>query len=119
MGIQLAKQIYELTGKSPQQEVYGLTNQLRRASVSVPSSIAEGQARKLPGEFRHFLRVALGSLAEMDTLLVIASEPGYVAESQVTSIKGELVEIRKKIYALINNLPSQRSYMLQRSTAVN
>jgi four helix bundle protein len=105
MAIQLAKQIYELTGKFPQQEIYGLTNQLRRAAVSVPSNIAEGQARKLPGEFRHFLRIALGSLAEMDTQLIIASELEYVGVAQVAGFNSELVEIRKKIYALINSLP--------------
>ncbi len=105
MAIQLAKRIYELTKEFPQQEVYGLTNQLRRAAVSVPSNIAEGQARKLPGEFRHFLRIALGSLAEMDTQLVIATELGYIADAQSASFNSGLVEIRKKIYALINSLP--------------
>lgn len=105
MAIQLAKQIYEKTREFPQQEVYGLTNQLRRAAVSVPSNIAEGQARKLPGEFRHFLRIALGSLAEMDTQLVIASELGYIAGAQSVSLNGDIVELRKKIYALINSLP--------------
>lgn len=105
LAIQLAKHIYEVTGKFPQQEVYGLTNQLRRAAVSVPSNIAEGQARKLPGEFRHFLRIALGSLAEIDTQLVIASELGYVDNDQEISFNREIIEIRKKIYALINSLP--------------
>lgn len=105
MGIQMAKHIYEMTGKFPQKEVYGLSNQLRRAVVSIPSNIAEGQARKLPGEFRHFLRIALGSLAEVDTQLVIASELGYIAGVQSASSNSEIVELRKKIYALINSLP--------------
>lgn len=79
-GIKVAKEVYSLTGKFPRQEVYGLVDQLRRASVSVPSNIAEGQARRLPAEFRRFLRIALGSLAEIDTQLVIANELGYVKE---------------------------------------
>jgi four helix bundle protein len=105
MGIGLAMQVYELTGKIPQHEVYGLTNQLRRAAVSVPSNIAEGQARKFPGEFRRFLRIALGSLAEIDTQLVIATKLGYVADRDIFNLNHELIELRKKIYALINNLP--------------
>ena len=66
-GIQLAKEIYVLTAHFPKDELYGLTNQIRRAAVSIPANIAEGQARKLPGDFRHFLRISLGSLAEAIT----------------------------------------------------
>ena len=104
-GIQLAKQIYDLTGRFPQSEVYGLANQLRRAAVSVPSNIAEGQARKLPGEFRRYLRMALGSLAEIDTQLVLATELGYLTDGDVSRLNSELIDLRKKLYALINSLP--------------
>lgn len=66
-GITLVKEIYILTQKFPQFEIYGLANQLRRAAVSIPSDIAEGQARQHPNEFRQHLYIALGSLAEVET----------------------------------------------------
>jgi four helix bundle protein len=70
--IRLAKAVYKLTEKFPKHEIYALGDQVRRAVVSVPSNIAEGQARKAPGDFRRFLHIALGSLAEVDTQLVLA-----------------------------------------------
>jgi len=73
-GIRLAIAVYPLTEKFPRHEMYALADQIRRAVVSVPSNIAEGQARKAPGDFRRFLHIALGSLAEVDTQLVLAQE---------------------------------------------
>ena len=73
-GINLVKEIYLLSNKFPQKEVYGLSNQIRRAAISIPSNIAEGQARQHTAEFRQALYIALGSLAEVDTQLVIAQE---------------------------------------------
>ncbi|MGE5249254.1 MAG: four helix bundle protein [Bacteroidota bacterium] len=69
--IKLAKEVYILVGHFPRQETYALGDQIRRAAVSVPSNIAEGQARKVPAEFRRFIHIALGSLAELDTQLVL------------------------------------------------
>ena len=66
-------EIYTMTQHFPAEERYGITNQLRRAAVSVPSNIAEGQARFSPKEFRHFLSQARGSLAEIETQLIIVS----------------------------------------------
>jgi len=76
-GIKLAKVVYKLAEKFPKHETYALADQIRRAVVSVPSNIAEGQARKAPGDFRRFLHIALGSLAEVDTQLVLAQELIY------------------------------------------
>jgi four helix bundle protein len=104
-GIKLAKMIYSLTGKFPRQELYGLTDQIRRASVSVPSNIAEGQARRQPGQFRHALHIALGSLAEVDTQLVLALEFGYLNKVDLAEVEALITELRKKIYTLINSLP--------------
>ena len=84
--IQLAKVIYKLTEKFPKHETYALADQIRRAAVSVPSNIAEGQARKAPGDFRRFLHIALGSLAEVDTQLVLAQEFGYLQKSDVDEL---------------------------------
>ena len=77
-GIKLAKAVYKLTEKFPRQETYALADQIRRSVVSVPSNIAEGQARKAPADFRRFLHISLGSLAEVDTQLILAQEFGYL-----------------------------------------
>ena len=105
--IKLAKAIYKLTEKFPKQETYALADQIRRAAVSVPSNIAEGQARKLPGDFRRFLHIALGSLAEMDTQLVLAQEFGYLSKDDIEGIDEQIQDLRKKLYALFNNLPAR------------
>jgi len=105
--IKLAKTVYKLTEKFPKHEVYALADQIRRAVVSVPSNIAEGQARKAPGDFRRFLHIALGSLAEVDTQLILAQEFGYLTKEDVDSMDTQIQELRKKLYALINSLPAR------------
>ena len=107
--IKLAKIIYKLTGKFPKQETYALADQIRRAVVSVPSNIAEGQARKAPGDFRRLLHIALGSLAEVDTQLVLAQEFGYLSKDDVDGIDEQIQDVRKKLYALINSLPPRKT----------
>ncbi len=104
-GIELVKEVYVLTRGFPRYEMYGLADQLRRSAVSVPSNIAEGQARQHTGEFRQFLHIALGSAAEVDTQLIIASELGYVSREQIASVEQLVVEIRKMTYTLIARLP--------------
>lgn len=76
-GIELVVQIYEITSKFPKTEIYGLTSQLRRSAVSVPSNIAEGAARNSDKEFIQFLYISLGSLSELETQLIIAEKIGY------------------------------------------
>ena len=104
--IKIAKAVYELTGKFPKHEVYALADQIRRAAVSVPSNIAEGQARKSPGDFKRFLHIALGSLAEVDTQLVLAQEFGYLNKEDIAFMDEKIQNLRMKLYALINTLPS-------------
>lgn len=104
--IKIAKAVYELTVKFPKQEMYALADQLRRAAVSVPSNIAEGQARKSPGDFRRFLHIALGSLAEVDTQLVLAQEFGYLSKGDIDPMDEQIQTLRMKLYALINSLPA-------------
>lgn len=106
-GIQLAKAVYKLTEKFPRQETYALADPIRRAVVSVPSNIAEGQARKAPGDFRRFLHISLGSLAEVDTQLVLAQEFGYLSREDVDVLDEQIQSLRKKLYALINSLPAR------------
>jgi len=83
----LVEHVYQLTRAFPQSETYGLTSQIRRAAVSVPSNIAEGAARSSPKELRQFLSVAQASLSELDTLMDIAGRVGYVKDVQSTSIR--------------------------------
>jgi len=82
-GIRLVKQIYQLTGEFPSSEKYGLVAQMRRAAVSVPSNIAEGQARHTTKEFIQFVSYAEGSAAELETQIIIAIELGYCSNPKV------------------------------------
>ncbi len=107
-GIELVKAVYALTRTFPKHETYALADQLRRSSVSVPSNIAEGQARQHTGEFRRFLYIALGSAAEVDTQIVIAQELGYISEQEAAVIQQLVVEIRKMTYTLISRLPKKQ-----------
>lgn len=105
-GIDLVKSVYALIAKFPKYENYGLADQLRRSSISIPSNIAEGAARQHTGEFKQFLHIALGSAAEVDTQIVIASELGYITQQEAESITEAIVEIRKMTFALISHLPN-------------
>jgi four helix bundle protein len=107
-GIELVEAVYALTHKFPQHETYALADQLRRSSVSVPSNIAEGQARQHTGEFRQFLYTALGSAAEVDTQITIAHDLGNISETEALDIQQRVVEIRKMTYTLIARLPRDR-----------
>ena len=86
--MQLVREIYDATGAFPKEELYGLTNQLRRAAVSVPSNIAEGQARLSAGKFRQFLSHARGSLVEIETQLDCRRSwlPGSSEERRSTQV---------------------------------
>ena len=76
--IDLVATVYQATDSFPQREVFGLTNQMRRAAVSVPSNIAEGQGRSTTKDFLHFLSVARGSLQELETQIIIAHRLSYL-----------------------------------------
>ena len=103
-GISLVKDVYGITNKMPREEGYGLTNQIRRSAVSIPSNIAEGQARQHAKEFKQFLYVALGSLAELETQLVIAEQLKYIRREDLRSLSDKIIEIRKMISGLISRL---------------
>ncbi len=77
-------------------------------NISIPSNIAEGQARRFTTEFRQFLYVALGSLAELDTQTVIANKLGYLSAEQLQGIESDITEIRKMLHVLIAHLPRNR-----------
>ena len=90
-------QIYEITSKFPSDEKFGLTNQLHRASVSIPSNIAEGSSRSSNKDFSRFLEIAIGSGYEVETQLLIASDLEFINASELEAIIKELNEIIKMI----------------------
>jgi four helix bundle protein len=99
-GIELTKDIYALTQRFPTGEKFGLVSQLRRAAVSVPSNIAEGQARRSSAEFSQFLSVSLGSLAELETQLIIVKELQLAAEPRVDPLIAQIHELQKMLHSL-------------------
>jgi four helix bundle protein len=101
---------YKLSELFPQHEIYGLTQQLRRAAVSVPANIAEGRARKGSREFGHFLSISLGSLAELQTHLEIAERLDYVDPLSATNVREQLDEVGKMLSGLKRSL-EERSLM--------
>ena len=103
-GIVLVKDIYEITKKFPKYERFILINQILRAAISIPSNIAEGQARHYSKEFRQFLYMALGSLAELDTQLTIAVELKYITNENLNGIGEKIVELRKMIMGILSKL---------------
>jgi len=100
----LVADVYRLTDGFPKREVYSLTDQIRRAAVSVPSNIAEGQAHFSKAEFLHFLRHAAGSLAELETQLLLAERLQYVSSDQVDALIKQVAEVGKLMNGLINSL---------------
>jgi carbamoyl-phosphate synthase large subunit len=105
-GMNLAKLVYKLTMRFPAEERYGLTSQLRRAAISVPSNIAEGQARRGTNEFLQFLSIAEGSLAELDTQLLLSVELGFAKQADVDPALKEIDELQKMLVALKRKLSS-------------
>jgi four helix bundle protein len=96
--------VYRLTQAFPREETYGLTNQIRRAAVSNPSNIAEGQGRLNTGEFRQFLGIARGSNCELVTQLEIARALGYGDVQKIDEAEGFANEVGKMVDAILNSM---------------
>ncbi len=100
----LAIEVYSITKGFPRDEIYGLTSQLRRSAVSVPSNIAEGQGRATKGEFIQFLCHARGSLFELETQCVIAKELGYIAPGIEELVTARTTEVARILNGLLTSL---------------
>lgn len=100
----LVTSVYRVTEAFPKREVYSLTDQIRRAAVSVPSNIAEGQAHFSKAEFLHFLRHSSGSLAELETQILIAERLEYTGRTEAEALLAQVVEVGKLLNGLINSL---------------
>jgi four helix bundle protein len=96
----LAKLIYRLTAGFPAEEKFGLVSQMRRAAVSIPSNLAEGQARRTTGEFVQFISHAEGSTAELDTQVTLSIELGFCSATDAAEATGLIQELRKMLNAL-------------------
>ena len=103
--ISLVVDIYKFTDSFPDSEKYNLSSQMQRATVSVPSNIAEGAARESKKEFIHCLYISLGSLAELETQIILSAELNY--SDDITSLSMQILEIRKMILGLIKYQKSQ------------
>jgi len=100
----LTVMVYKITKILPKEEIYSLTNQMRRAAVSVPSNIAEGQARNSTKEFIHFLGIAQGSIAELETQLLVCNKIGYLSDSDIMDPMSLAKETVKMLNGLISKL---------------
>lgn len=102
--MQMVTTVYALTRKFPKEEMYGLTNQLRRAAISIPSNIAEGSGRKSSKEFIQFLYIALGSAMEVETQIIISTNLGYLKTDEQQKLCDATNNIGKMINGLITYL---------------
>ena len=102
--IDLVVRVYKLTEHFPQREVYGLASQMRRASVSIPSNIAEGRSRSTAKDFGHFLHTALGSGTELETQLIISDKLSFCDNKEYEEVVSLLSEVCRMLHGMIKGL---------------
>lgn len=105
--IDLTVEVYKATASFPKEEVYGLTSQIRRSAVSVPSNISEGAGRNSNKEFIHFLGIANGSSYELQTQLIISNKLNLISDLTLQPLLKEVEEIQKMTYKFQNTLTNQ------------
>ncbi|MBI3353516.1 MAG: four helix bundle protein [Nitrospirae bacterium] len=106
---QLCLEIYKITKDFPKEERYGLTSQIRRAAVSVPSNIAEGYGRKTTGEYIQSLYIAYGSNCELETQILLSCDLGYIKAEDLEKIQKNIGDIERMLKALIKSLENKHS----------
>ena len=106
----LVQRLYEITRFFPKDEIYGITSQMRRAAVSVPSNIAEGFGRGHDRELLHFLYMSLGSASELETQLIISRNIQYLSEEQYKELNG----LNNEIIRMLTSLISKRSAFMEK-----
>jgi four helix bundle protein len=111
----LVKQVYQITSAFPKTELYGITSQARRSAVSIPSNIAEGAGRGTDKDFSHFLDIAKGSVFELETLLILASDLNFASEGELQKIMEMTSEIKKMLSSFQDKLNNakQRTSLTQ------
>ncbi len=106
-GIELVKSIYEITNLFPSNEQFGLTSQMRRAAVSIPSNIAEGCGRNSDKELIHFLYISLGSATELETQIIISKDLGFLENEKSEQLQSLIFEIIKMTSSLIKSIKTR------------
>ncbi|MGY4706913.1 four helix bundle protein [Candidatus Bipolaricaulota sp. J31] len=107
-GMAIVREVYRVTRTWPKEEIYGLTSQVRRAAISIPANLAEGLGRGTPGEISRFAQTALGSAYELDTLLQIGAELGYLSRADADTLRGFLSQLIKRISAFVRYQEARR-----------
>jgi four helix bundle protein len=105
---QLALRIYRVTHRFPRAEDWGITGQLRRSAISIPSNVAEGCGRDADSEMRRFVKIALGSASELHYQLLLARDLAYLSALEAEELMQEITEIRAMLYSLSKRLKSPR-----------
>ena len=100
---ELVKEIYVISENFPKSELFGLTSQIRRASVSIPTNIAEGSGRSTDKEFARFIEISIGSTNETEYLLLLSCDLGFTSENDIANLNAKLNLTRKKLYNLEKN----------------
>ena len=104
LAMEVAKATYELTTGFPKDERYGMTSQIKRSAISIPSNTAEGAGRNNNGEFKHFLGIAAGSAYELETQLLLSEQFGFLSSNKLLPLLTEIETLQKKLYNLIKSL---------------
>jgi four helix bundle protein len=105
---QLALAIYKTTKDFPKEELYGLTSQIRRASMSVPTNIAEGCGRNTDADFARFIQIAMGSASETEYELILARDLGFLSQDAHTNLHNEVEEVKRMLASLLKTLRANR-----------
>ena len=105
----LCLKLYKATRRFPKEEVYGLTSQIRRSAVSVPSNIAEGYGRKTTPDYLKSLYIAYGSSCELETQLLLSNDLDYIKDGEIKELKEEMGEVERMLKALIESLENKHS----------
>jgi four helix bundle protein len=105
----MVTKVYALTKGFPKEELYGLTSQIRRAAVSVPSNIAEGRAKRSTRDYIRFVNIAYGSLAELETQFMIAHNLGYITEEATATLADDFSTLGRMLNGLISGLEKRLS----------
>lgn len=108
LAMDLAEMTYNLTREIPKEELFGLSAQMKRAAVSIPSNIAEGYGRDGTASFVHFLRIALGSARELETQLLLAARLGMVPADHVVRPRDTTIRVSKMLRALVRRLEERK-----------
>ena len=100
----LVLEVYKASANYPKEEIYGLTSQIRRSAISIPSNIAEGRGRSVDGDLRRFMQIALGSAAELEYQIILSKDLNYLTPASTSDLLNRLSEVRRMLVAFVQKL---------------